>query len=935
MARRIVLSSVNVACSLTGTGTALLDYSVNDEVTAPLRFILEQNGVELKRQSGNRFVNLQNGTYLTYVETQTSDRNQYAISNPVEFTVSCQAQLLVSYTKKDCSYQGSNDGQIVLSISGATKPYQINVSSTSGFTLSDSINYSTYSMFNLVPAVYTIVITSQEGLSKTLTILITEPSSCDLLIKNIAVGRESMRRNRDAYLIVNTTTSNRNTPVLYQLCDLDNTIIYDFQTGNTFTNLTEKQYIVNVKQQAGCQQSDIVTINRRLPLYSYVYQDFLQEYTRIEILQSNYAGASESCIGGSEPFLIQYENEGDEKTESIKSSSATIQLLNDKKDKYSQFFTSDNRKYRLDIYKSSLESDLTDDVDKSLLFYSGYIIPELLVEDYISGKYITNISFSDGLGELKTSTFDLPDGYYTLSYLLQYLISKTDLHLPISTSVNIFDSSFSGYTFQSDTLEKYKVSSRAFQDENGKKFMCDEVLKTILETFWLRIFQHSGKWYIINVPKSVLPFILRNYDEDYNYIDYELFNPELNIYNNDTTTLPQIILNNGTKEMKPAFKSVNSTLIYGNYGIFQDKNFKYFNKYTQNFATYYKLQYWTVYSTAANNIVIPEANGKDGNIVFFYRENTTFNYNTNKSISSLIASIPQSIPNPYDPSDSSLNIQVGINIKITANILNSIDTFPAPGKDIYTQLVLVGNSSGTTYYYSSNLGGWTTSTASNNEYYIFNTSTANSFQDFEMNISSIPESGSLQLTVFQPVSDNSYQLFKIKSIESTFLVAGTDYATEETYSVENSGNYKRIPDNFEFKLGDTVSDSFTATIKNLSGQNTSSWNYLSVSGLTGSTSYKKLFNVITDDISFQNSKPTQNLRITILGQFSPLNIFQDFYGNNNHFFTFNGMTYSDKQRQVSGEFFELLKYPLNNSQLYETGIVQTYEDGRTQSYEFE
>ena len=136
-----------------------------------------------------------------------------------------------------------------------------------------------------------------------------------------------------------------------------------------------------------------------------------------------------------------------------------------------EFYTSDPKEYRVDVY------------DGSTLIWQGYITPELYSEPDIAPPYDVEVVATDGLGELRLYNFE-PQGTISLRAMFAYLLGHTGL----STDVNLVSSLDPGsqgagalldMTINLDYLE-------------GKT--CYEVLSYLLDTLHATITRWGGAW---------------------------------------------------------------------------------------------------------------------------------------------------------------------------------------------------------------------------------------------------------------------------------------------------------------------------------------------------------------------------------------------------------------------------------------------------------
>lgn len=139
-----------------------------------------------------------------------------------------------------------------------------------------------------------------------------------------------------------------------------------------------------------------------------------------------------------------------------------------------EFYTSDPKEYRVDVY------------DGSTLLWQGFITPELYSEPDIAPPYDVQVVATDGLGELKLYDFE-PQGTVSLRALLTYLLGYTGL----STDVNLVSSLKPGSRGAGALLDM----TINLDYMSGKT--CYEVLTYLLDTLHATITRWGGAWLLV------------------------------------------------------------------------------------------------------------------------------------------------------------------------------------------------------------------------------------------------------------------------------------------------------------------------------------------------------------------------------------------------------------------------------------------------------
>lgn len=134
------------------------------------------------------------------------------------------------------------------------------------------------------------------------------------------------------------------------------------------------------------------------------------------------------------------------------------------------------------LYSSSADEHKVELYKDGELLWVGYISPELYSEPDIAPPYDVQIIATDGLGELKRSTFQLT-GTYALRFHLRYLLQYTNLDLDIQEIMIL----------QGDGINVLNLYT-TLVPLNGRN--CYDVLQQLLASIHATITQHDGKWIV-------------------------------------------------------------------------------------------------------------------------------------------------------------------------------------------------------------------------------------------------------------------------------------------------------------------------------------------------------------------------------------------------------------------------------------------------------
>lgn len=203
-------------------------------------------------------------------------------------------------------------------------------------------------------------------------------------------------------------------------------------------------------------------------LYKFIFDSLNGSATRIEVLKNGYSGSAIQRPLGAAPVLRQ------QFSGCVAGSSLAFTPECRVDGEFSQFYTTDAKEFRVDLYRNNVK------------IWSGFIVPELYSEPDIAPPYDVSITAADGLGELKRYDF-LPLGKSTIQALFVNLLSYTGQSLPVNfiSSLNYTGVSAAAFFLNTYMDIDYKAG------EN-----CYDVLQYLLATFHARICYYAGAWLI-------------------------------------------------------------------------------------------------------------------------------------------------------------------------------------------------------------------------------------------------------------------------------------------------------------------------------------------------------------------------------------------------------------------------------------------------------
>ena len=275
------------------------------------------------------------------------------------------------------------------------------------------------------------------------------------------------------------------------------------------------------------------------------------------IQERSYTGTCTDVIGTGIPCVTEYRPENDNDYDWIRPSVCTVGMISSSDQQFIEFFTSDNRKYKIKVYRSSV------------LQWTGWLIPDTYKEPYEPATYEISISATDGLLYLKDIEWKASNdeeaikaSYYGKKSLMRGIegcLNKLDL-----PDVSIWDASYiyeqnHDQTDNDSPLTQTYFNTDVFYDESGLATNCYIVLLEILKAINCQIWQGVGCWNIVPQNAQKTSYVRRKYNwQDVGYykittvVSSETYNPAV-VFDDSAIKLyatPELSFRPGWKELK-------------------------------------------------------------------------------------------------------------------------------------------------------------------------------------------------------------------------------------------------------------------------------------------------------------------------------------------------------------------------------------------------
>jgi gliding motility-associated-like protein len=224
-------SSTNITCFGANDGTITVEAIGGN---APLTYrLLDAGSNEVASNNTGSFTGLSAGTYTVEI----NDANSCGPITGGPYTINEPLQLTYTYTTVDLVCNGDASGQISITASGGTPPYEYSYDGGSNYEPSNIKN-------GLNGGVYTVIVRDANGCTYSQDITINEPAPI-----NLSVSTTNIQCNGQANGEIAATATGGVDPLQYRIDG------GAWQANGNFTGLTAKTYLVEVMDANGCMAS--------------------------------------------------------------------------------------------------------------------------------------------------------------------------------------------------------------------------------------------------------------------------------------------------------------------------------------------------------------------------------------------------------------------------------------------------------------------------------------------------------------------------------------------------------------------------------------------------------------------------------------------------------------------------------------------------------
>jgi len=228
---------------------------------------------------------------------------------------------------------------------------------------------------------------------------------------------------------------------------------------------------------------------------------------RLEILGDAYTGLTNKIDLDANPVVIRRGSQNQNKYAAILGSSLTFNIIGESPLQWIEFFTSNDKAYRVDLYKNGS------------IYWTGYVQTDIYTEPYRKGRYVVQVTANDGFANLKDVVYDASlmttvNGGYNITIDEWLRKNLEDMEI-----FNFKDPDFYFYEAVDLELDNATVNTSpltylhiGYNAKDGEKVY--DILNGIIDSFACRIFQKDAAILILPIDSIYAESITYRYRVD-------------------------------------------------------------------------------------------------------------------------------------------------------------------------------------------------------------------------------------------------------------------------------------------------------------------------------------------------------------------------------------------------------------------------------------
>lgn len=275
----------------------------------------------------------------------------------------------------------------------------------------------------------------------------------------------------------------------------------------------------------------------------------------LKVYERNYTGSVIEWELGSPALQKSYLASSDDALEPFLASTLTVNLIQAETFQLPDVTTFDDRKYLVELVKDSN------------IIYKGFLINDSISLPFTTGNQYINLSFTDGIGILKSIELIMPLNDDPVSLNTADLVSLLDVvlisirSLEYDININISSSIFAsgmndrGDGTQYEPLSQSYLPIRDFLKTDETFISCYDALEMILKAFGAQLIQDNGEfWFVSQYERDNPNLYFTKYDLDGNVLSSGLRSNTVSV--GSYPIEPYFVNNDQNKILKKGFNKI-------------------------------------------------------------------------------------------------------------------------------------------------------------------------------------------------------------------------------------------------------------------------------------------------------------------------------------------------------------------------------------------
>jgi hypothetical protein len=239
----------------------------------------------------------------------------------------------------------------------------------------------------------------------------------------------------------------------------------------------------------------------------------------VEIYDVNYIGEPKEIEMGANPMEGEFSNTSNGSFPTLIPSFLDLNLIATESFQLNEMYTDDEK-----ALKVVMKMD-------GVVYGNYFVIPDGTSESFIDPPYDVSVRCTDGLGILDGYNYPEVNGKASVLEVITKCLNQLGLEMSINTYSDIH---YSGLSVGEDVFLNTIINQEQFADDKEVPMNCNKVLESLLSSWVCGLVQQGGDWYLFRWPD-----IVRNEGE----ITFKKYDYELNLIGDNTINIDKVLGN--------------------------------------------------------------------------------------------------------------------------------------------------------------------------------------------------------------------------------------------------------------------------------------------------------------------------------------------------------------------------------------------------------